>query len=356
MDIPNILEGKGRMIKEVTKDTDWVDSIGTTDKGITLTDAMQNRLYDLVEKSIAYDVFEYEPIRLGNARKDANTDNYYIMSKIPGNAADSVAMVLDMDAQPTGSYVQGQERYVIPIFKISTVRYSKQVIDIKKDNIMPDNIINKVLEALLFGIDSYLVRLSRAAVDATSQEVRGDQIDKATITEGMKMVVNDGSVPVKIVMRKDDFFVLLRNRKTSGIEMEMEVMQPTTKKAPSGFSNDTWESILIENILAGNTICRLEGLRVILTRRDSLLDPGEMFIFSPPQLTGKMCSNSVSFEMEKRFTMLQWQAYLSLGMNFGNVYSVSRVLLQAANAKATDDADISKGRWFRRIINSIFRK
>jgi len=347
-------------MKKVAKGTDWAD-LGDPVKIKEFCELTESKLKGLAEKSIAHDVLEFKEIEIGEAIKDPHSDNLYMMATVPHNSEDSITMVLNMDAQPTGAFMHGSERYMIPLFRISTARYAKTVQEIKVNNISHDDITAIAYDGILQCVDQYLVSLARASVVATGQEVESDYLDKLLVTKGMKMVVDDNSFPVKMVMRKDDFFVLLRNRNINNLDLDIKGAIPYTTRTslPSVVTvgkDQTWESLLIESMLAGNTACRVEGLRVILTHHDDILEPGEAFIFSSPDRVGRMYADAPVFEMDKRFQMVQWQADIYLGMNFGNVYSVSRILFEGAPEKSIVIPEPPRIGWFRRIINFVFRR
>lgn len=329
--------------------------INTPEEIDEVGDLIRAELASIVEKSIAFNVLDSKDLEDAMIRTDINNGSEYMIAEVPVKES-SVALILNGDAMPTGAFLQG-EKYTIPLFKLSTPRYQKTAQQMRVDGDSIGSLSSIASAALSRGIDRYLISLARASVQATDNEIKSEALDNQLVIKAIKMVMNEDGYASKMLMRKDDFIELLLNK--NPMEFDLKLYGAFVDTCRNDRIHDlgpdtTIEAAIIKSIVDSNTICRCNGLRVMLIRYDDLLEPHEVFVFSTSERIGKMYSGSPTFEMEKRFQMAQWQSDIYMGMNIGDVYGIARIAPNLFEKPTV--LEFPKVGWFRRLINFLRRK
>lgn len=267
-------------------------------------DVISTRIH---EDSFAEKIIPSKPITVGECYVDRTSDVIYKQEEIEEEA---VAFIMDMNAQPTGQFIQG-ERFIVPFFAIRTPRYWKTAQEIRVYQHPITEYIEKNGSAeIIRQKDQYFIDLCDAAVAATGLDVAGGQVlipTRADFVNLFNLIDANELESKKLLMRKADFNQLLE------------------------WGSDELDIKAGDTATAGWTSATLMGREVIVTVKDGLLAPGVVYCFTDPEYIGKhYVLEDLKFEMEKRFDTIQFQVSLEMGMNFGNVNSVATLTIPQA--------------------------
>ena len=270
----------------------------------TTQDVLATKVY---EDSFAEKFMPSKPITVPECYVDQTYDVIYKQEWID---PDAIAFVMDMDAQPTGKFIQG-ERYIVPFFKIMTPRYWKTVEQIRVYPYPITDFIEKNGSAeIIKKKDKYFVDLMDAAVTATGNSVAGGSVKVPTREDFVNLfnLLDDNELESKrILMRKADFNHLLR---WNAVDLDI-------KAGDTAYDGWTSASIL--------------GREVVVTVKDNVITPGYVYCLTDPEFIGKHYTlEELQFELEKRFRKIQFEVSYEMGMSFGNVYGIGRLVIPQA--------------------------
>lgn len=245
-----------------------------------------------------------KPLTISECQRDVNTDSAYALEEIAEEV--DVAMILDWLGQPTGQYLQG-ERYIIPLIVISSPRFWKTLKQIRVyEHPFTEFIERSASNEIFREKDQYFVDLCDTAITATGKlhtTTTVKDLTREDFKELFNLLDGDELQSKKIWMRLDDFNELL-TWKSADLDIK---------------AGDTaWNGIQTATIL---------GREVIVTIKN-VFDKGEMFCFCDEKYLGKHYRlEDLKFELEKRFGIVQFQSELEMGVNFGNVYGLSKMVV-----------------------------
>jgi hypothetical protein len=100
---------------------------------------------------------------------------------------------------------------------------------------------------------------------------------------------------------------------------------------------DYGDRLQSETALDGYTYNKVLGLRIIRTIKNDILREGNVYVFTAPEFFGRNYTlNDVKFYIDKVANRIFWQAWMDVGMGFGNIASVVKLELYSG-----DSADAS---------------
>jgi hypothetical protein len=101
---------------------------------------------------------------------------------------------------------------------------------------------------------------------------------------------------------------------------------------------DYGDKLQSETALDGFTYNKVLGLRIVRTIKNDILREGNVYVFTAPEFFGRNYTlNDVKFYIDKVANRIFWQAWMDVGMGFGNIASVVKLELYAGDA--TDSSD-----------------
>jgi hypothetical protein len=104
---------------------------------------------------------------------------------------------------------------------------------------------------------------------------------------------------------------------------------------------DYGDRLQSETALDGYTYNKVLGLRVIRTIKNDILREGNVYVFTAPEFFGRNYTlNDVKFYIDKIANRIFWQAWMDVGMGFGNIASVVKLELYS---QASDDPAVPAG-------------
>lgn len=264
-------------------------------------DVLATKVY---EDSFLEKFIPSKPITVPECYVDQTYDVIYKQEWID---PDAVAFVMDMDAQPTGQFMQG-ERYIVPFFKIMTPRYWKTKQQIRVYPYPITDFIEKNGSAeVIKQKDTYFVNLMDAAVTATANSVPGTSVLVPTREDFVNLfnLLDANELESKrILMRKADFNRMLQ---WNSVDLDTDAAKTAT---------DGWTSASIL------------GREIIVTVKDDVITPGYVYCLTDPNFIGKHYTlEELQFELEKRFQMIQFEVTYEMGLSFGNVYGIARLVI-----------------------------
>lgn len=262
-------------------------------------DVLNTKVY---EDSFAEKILPSKPITVGECYVDSEVDVIYRQEWIDVKA---VAFEMDMNAQPTGKYIQGQ-RYIVPFSKFMTPRYWKTEQEIRVYPYPITDYMEKHGAAeIVKKKDQKFMGLVDAAVTATGNIVPGTSVLVPTREDIVNLVnlIDGNELEAKrLLMHKTDFNRFLQ-----------------------------WNSIDIDSkagdtAVDGWTSHTLLGYEFIVTVKADVIEAGSIYCFTDPNFIGKHYTlNELKFELEKRFDKVQFQLTLETGMNFGHIFGMARL-------------------------------
>jgi len=256
------------------------------------------------EDSYCEKILPSKPITVSECYVDTEYDVVYRQEWID---PDAVAFVLDMDAQPTGQFIQG-ERYIVPFKPIRTPRYWKTKQQIRVYPYPITDFIEKNGAAeIIKQKDGYFTDLCDAAVTASGNSITGSSV---------------------LVPARKDFVNLFNLLDANELESKKILMRKADFNRLLEWKSDDLDIKAGETAVDGWTSASILGREVIVTVKDNVITPGYVYCFTDPNFLGKHYTlEDLSFELEKRFDLIQFQVSLEMGMNFGNIYGVARLVI-----------------------------
>ena len=96
---------------------------------------------------------------------------------------------------------------------------------------------------------------------------------------------------------------------------------------------DYGDRLQSETALDGYTYNKVLGLRIIRTIKNDILREGNVYVFTAPEFFGRNYTlNDVKFYIDKVANRIFWQAWMDVGMGFGNIAAVVKLELYAGDA------------------------
>jgi hypothetical protein len=229
--------------------------------------------------------------------------------KIVDIEPDSKAMALNLRSQPNGKYIEG-ERYSIPFFKISSEKYEKSeeeliafetpVIKLIERSTVKE--IQDIEDTKFFEYCEAAIAISGLKLDTLT----GDFVDREAIASGIALLPQGKLRCDTIVMSEETWTDIL--------------------KWPSGLLGDALASKVTVD---GYTYNQFMGKKLVISIKRELLPKGEIWFFAEQQYLGNFfVLGSTKFFLEKRASIISWEAWETVGIGIGNINGVAKIEFQ----------------------------
>lgn len=278
---------------------------------------------------------------------------------------ESRAMPLNFRGQPDAQYITGK-RYAISFYTISSLQfeiveqelmaYEMPITRIIEENSLKDMVEVKDREFILH-VDACInamqdegnggavafntsnvqsgavvavsklkgkIALQQTADDFVAHAIQRDDI--AQIKRLLKRVIEDGSG--NIVRRGR-----LRPEVMLATESDIDLFDSWTHE-------DMGDTIQSETVVNGWTYNKALGLRMIRTIKNDILREGNVYVFTKAEYFGRNYTlNDVKFYIDKKANRIFWQAWMDIGMGFGNIASAVKIeLYSGSNIEGATDS------------------
>jgi len=269
----------------------------------------------------------------------------------------SRAMSLTFRGQPTAQYVTGK-RYAIAFYTISSLKfeiveqelmaYSMPVTRIIEENSLKDMVELKDREGLIH---------VEACVEAMQEEGNGGAVAFNTSGVNASTVIGVSKLKSELALQQtsDDFAVqaiqrpdivkikrLLKRQilDSSGNAVRQGRLKPAVMLLTESDADefDSWtvedlgDKLTSETATEGWTYNKAVGLRIIRTIKNDILREGNVYVFTAPEFFGRNYTlNDVKFYIDKIANRIHWQAWMDVGMGFGNIAAVVKLELYAGS-------------------------
>ena len=312
----------------------------------------------LRESSFADMIVPNERVVRGDLQRSTEHDT---LVKIVDIEPGSRAMAVNFRGQPTAEYVNGK-RYAISFFTISSLKfeiveqelmaYEMPITRIIEENSLKDMVEVKDRE-FLNHVESCVNAMQAEGNSGSSAfSVAGGQLTVSKI-KGVLATQSGGSATdfdVYAIQRADIVNIkkLLKRQIVVGSEtIRAGRLRPAlmlmTESDADDFDQWTHEDygdrLQSETALDGYTYNKVLGLRIIRTIKNDILREGNVYVFTAPEFFGRNYTlNDVKFYIDKVANRIFWQAWMDVGMGFGNIAAVVKLELypgDATHANAT---------------------
>jgi len=310
----------------------------------------------LRESSFADMIVPNERVVRGDLQRSTEHDT---LVKIVDIEPGSRAMAVNFRGQPTAEYVNGK-RYAIGFFTISSLRfeiveqelmaYEMPITKIIEENSLKDMVEVKDRE-FLNHVESCINAMQAEGNGGSSAfYVGGGQLTVSKIKGVLATQSGGGATDYTpyAIQRQDIVRIkkLLKQQiMVSGETVRAGRLKPAlmlmTETDVDDFDQWTHEDygdrLQSETLLDGYTYSKVLGLRIIRTIKNDILREGNVYVFTAPEFFGRNYTlNDVKFYIDKVANRIFWQAWMDVGMGFGNIAAV--VKLELYPGDATDDA------------------
>jgi hypothetical protein len=312
----------------------------------------------LRESSFADMIVPNERVVRGDLQRSTEHDT---LVKIVDIEPGSRAMAVNFRGQPTAEYVNGK-RYAISFFTISSLKfeiveqelmaYEMPITRIIEENSLKDMVEVKDREFLNHVESCVNAMQAEGNSGSAAFSVAGGQLTVSKI-KGVLATQSGGSATdfdVYAIQRADIVNIkkLLKRQIVVGSEtIRAGRLRPAlmlmTESDADDFDQWTHEDygdrLQSETALDGYTYNKVLGLRIIRTIKNDILREGNVYVFTAPEFFGRNYTlNDVKFYIDKVANRIFWQAWMDVGMGFGNIAAVVKLELypgDATHANAT---------------------
>lgn len=306
----------------------------------------------LRESSFADMIIPNERVVRGDLQRSTEHDT---MVKIVDIEPGSRAMAVNFRGQPTAEYVNGK-RFAIGFFTISSLKfeiveqelmaYEMPVTKIIEENSLKDMVEVKDRE-FLNHVESCIDAMQEEANGSTAYSVAGGQIGVSKVKGILAQQSGDGAaVYTTYAIQRQDIVQIKKLLKrqvldSSGNIVRAGRMRPVLMLMTESDSDDfdQWthedygDKLQSETALDGYTYNKVLGLRIIRTIKNDILREGNVYVFTAPEFFGRNYTlNDVKFYIDKQANRIFWQAWMDVGMGFGNIAAPVKLELYAGDA------------------------
>jgi hypothetical protein len=277
----------------------------------------------------------------------------------------SRAMPLNFRGQPQAEYISGK-RYAIGFFTISSLKfeiveqelmaYEMPVTRIIEQNSLKDMVEVKDREFLLHvetAVQAMQSEANGGATAFTTANVNAGSVVGASKVKGtLALQETSANFTVKAIQRPDIVKIkrLLKRVITdsSGNVVRQGRLRPEVMLATESDIDefDSWthedlgDKLQSETAVNGWSYNKAVGLRIVRTIKNDILREGNVYVFTSADYFGRNYTlNDVKFYIDKIANRIYWQAWMDIGMGFGNIASV--VKLELYSGSVTDGATSS---------------
>lgn len=295
----------------------------------------------------------------GDLQRSVNHDT---LVKIVDIEPGSKAMPLNFRGQPYAQYITGK-RYAIGFFTISSLKfeiveqelmaYEMPVTKIIEQNSLKDMVEVKDREFILH-VESAIQAMQEegnGSVTAfnTSGVNAGSVLGVSKVKGTLALQQTADNFVVKAIQRPDIVKIkkLLKrvivdsagNIVRAG-RLRPEVMLATESDIDEfdGWTHeDLGDKLQSETAVNGWAYSKALGLKMVRTIKNDILREGNVYVFTSADYFGRNYTlNDVKFYIDKIANRIYWQAWMDIGMGFGNIAAV--VKLELYSGSSTDGA------------------
>jgi hypothetical protein len=311
----------------------------------------------LRESSFADMIVPNERVVRGDLQRSTEHDT---MVKIVDIEPGSRAMAVNFRGQPTAEYVNGK-RFAISFFTISSLKfeiveqelmaYEMPVTKLIEENSLKDMVEVKDRE-FLNHVESCIDAMQEEGNTVTAFSVQGGQTSVSKVKGVLAQQSGDGATTfTTYAIQRADIVAIKKLLKrqvldSSGNIVRAGRLRPVLMLMTESDSDDfdQWthedygDKLQSETALDGFTYNKVLGLRIVRTIKNDILREGNVYVFTAPEFFGRNYTlNDVKFYIDKVANRIFWQAWMDVGMGFGNIASVVKLELYAGDA--TDSSD-----------------
>lgn len=266
----------------------------------------------------------------------------------------SRAMSVNFRGQPTAQYVNGKRFaigfYTITSLKFEIVEQELMAYEMPITRIIEENSLKDMVEVK----DRDFINHIEACVNAMQAEGNGGSSafyvgTGVTISKvkGILATQNSGGQTDYTVypIQRQDLVALKRLLKqqivVGGETIRAGRLRPAlmlmTESDADNFDlwthEDYGDRLQSETALEGFTYNKVLGLRIIRTIKNDILREGNIYVFTAAEFFGRNYTlNEVKFYIDKVANRIFWQAWMDIGMGFGNIAAVVKLELYAGDA------------------------
>jgi hypothetical protein len=309
----------------------------------------------LRESSFTDMIVPNERVVRGDLQRSTEHDT---LVKIVDIEPGSRAMSINFRGQPTAQYVNGK-RYAIGFYTISSLKfeiveqelmaYEMPITRIIEENSLKDMVEVKDRE-FLNHVESCVNAMQAEGNSGSSAfSVIGGQVTISKIKGVLAQQSGGGATDYTTyaIQRPDIVNIkkLLKRQITVGGEtIRAGRLRPAlmlmTETDADDFDQWTHEDygdrLQSETALDGYTYNKVLGLRIIRTIKNDILREGNVYVFTSPEFFGRNYTlNDVKFYIDKVANRIFWQAWMDVGMGFGNIAAVVKLELYPGDASNT---------------------
>jgi len=337
----------------------WVERLETEGPTKTAASTLTYIKDRLREASFVDMIVPNEKVGRGQLQRSTEHDT---LVKIVDIEPKSRAMSLTFRGQPRATYVTGK-RYAISFWTISSLKfeiveqellaYEMPVTEIIERNSLRDMVEVKDRE--------FLIHLE-SCINAMQEEGNGGAVafNASNVNTGSVVGVSKLKGDLALAAGSDDFEAraiqrpdiakikkLLKRQVIdgSGNVVRQGRLRPAvmlmTESDTDDFDlwthEDVGDKIQGETALNGYTYNKTHGLRLVRTIKNDILREGNVYVFTKAEFFGRNYTlNDVKFYIDKIANRIFWQAWMDVGMGFGNIASV--IKLELYSGSVTDGA------------------
>lgn len=309
----------------------------------------------LRESSFADMIVPNERVVRGDLQRSTEHDT---LVKIVDIEPGSRAMAVNFRGQPTAEYVNGK-RYAIGFFTISSLKfeiveqelmaYEMPITRIIEENSLKDMVEVKDRE-FLNHVESCINAMQAEGNSGSSAFSVADGQTSISKIKGVLAIQSGGSATdfeTFAIQRADIVNIkkLLKRQIVVGSEtVRAGRLRPALMLMTESDSDDfdQWthedygDRLQSETALDGYTYNKVLGLRIIRTIKNDILREGNVYVFTAPEFFGRNYTlNDVKFYIDKVANRIFWQAWMDVGMGFGNIAAVVKLELYAGDSTDT---------------------
>jgi len=335
-----------------------LDTDGPTKTAAAALNYIKDRLR---EASFADMIVPNQRVVRGDLQRSTEHDT---LVKIVDIEPGSRALTLNFRGQPTAQYVTGK-RYAITFWTISSLKFEiveQELLayEMPVTRIIEENSLKDMLEVK----DREFLNHVDACIEAMQEEGNGGAVsfNQTNVNAGSVVGVSKVKGSLALASTLDDFehFAIQRPDivkikkllkqqvvDSTGAVVRQGRLKPAlmlmTEVDTDDF--DTWtledygDRLQSETTTDGYTYNKVLGLRIIRTIKVDILREGNVYVFTSPDFFGRNYTlNDVKFYIDKIANRIFWQAWMDIGMGFGNIASVVKMELYpgAMTPGATD--------------------
>ena len=298
-------------------------------------------------------------VQRGDLERSTEHDTLVYIDEIEPN---SRAMTLTFRGQPDARYVSGK-RYAISFWTISSLRFEiveQELLAYRMPvtRIIEENSLKDMLEIK----DREFIRHIDACIEAMQDEGNGGvavAFNRTNVNAGTVVGVSKVKGTLALAATADDFTAraiqrpdivaikkLLKRQveDATGAVIRQGRLRPAVMLITESDADDfdTWthedlgDKLQSETAVEGYTYNKAVGLRMIKTIKNDILREGNVYVFTSAEYFGRNFTlNDVKFYVDKIANRIFWQAWMDIGMGFGNIASVVKLELYSGSITPT---------------------